>query len=175
MVMCLIQSMTTISAPSVSLEGNALWIAKSLPVGGSRVLLAKVKMHLLLAVPFSLFASVIIAVVLSSDMVGTAALIVAPLCMCAFEATLGVTVNLKSHRFDWINETEVIKRGAAVIITIGISFGAVIVPALLYLFLLQWFIGVEIAMFIYSAALLIAAAIMYKKLKDDGDAKFAAL
>ena len=175
MVMCLVHATTAITAPSVSLEGNMLWITQTLPVGGSRVLLAKVKMHLLLAAPLSLISSAVIAVILSSDIMGTMALVITPLCMCVFEAMLGLTVNLKSHRFDWINEVEVIKRGAAVGITMGISFGAVIVPALLYLILLQWFIGVETAMFIYSAALLIAAGIMYKKIKDDGDAKFAEL
>ena len=174
-VICSLASMVDIVVPSVSLEGNMLWITQTLPVGGSRVLLAKVKMHLLLAAPLSLISSAVIAVILSSDIMGTMALVITPLCMCVFEAMLGLTVNLKSHRFDWINEVEVIKRGAAVGITLGVSFGAVIVPALLYLILLQWFVGVEIAMFIYSATLLIAAGIMYKKIKDDGDAKFAEL
>ena len=172
---CLMQAFTAISAPSVSLEGNTLWIAQSLPVGGSRVLLAKVKMHFLVAAPFSLVASAAIAVIFPSGILGTVAVILAPLCMCAFEATLGVTVNMKNHRFDWLNETEVIKRGAAMIITLGISFGVVIIPAVLYFTLLRLFISLNVFMLIFSAALAVAAAVMYGNIKNNGDARFAAL
>jgi len=175
MVLCFVNALINISAPSVSLEGNTLWISQSLPVGGSRILISKVKMHFIVAAPFSLVASTIISVFYPSDVVGAIVLFFAPICMCAFEATLGVTVNMKSPRFDWLNEAEVIKRGSAMLITIAISFGAALVPLFVYLLLLHWVINFSVFMLIYSAALLAAAALMYKKLKKSGDARFAAL
>ena len=44
-VACL-ASFNIMSAPSISLEGKNLWIAKSLPVKPVRILMAKVNMHI---------------------------------------------------------------------------------------------------------------------------------
>lgn len=121
-------SMNTISAPTVSLEGKSLWIARSLPASAGDVLCAKAYAHIVIATPFYLVGSALMAVA-AGMLVGIGPLDLlflflfpfAANCFCAF---LGVTFNLLFPRFDYISEAVAVKQGAAVLLTIFSMMGA---------------------------------------------------
>ena len=45
LMICAVMSMNDITAPSISLEGKNIWIAKTLPVDTWQILRAKLKLH----------------------------------------------------------------------------------------------------------------------------------
>ena len=56
-MVCTAAAMNFITAPSVSLEGDTLWLLQSLPVTPQQVLRAKVELQLLLTLPGAWFCA----------------------------------------------------------------------------------------------------------------------
>ena len=83
-----------ISAPSISLEGKTLWLLKSLPVTPRTILMSKVNLHLTIALPPTLIASVCCIIALPMSAAEAAAVVIVPALMTLFGALLGVVTNL---------------------------------------------------------------------------------
>ena len=117
------------SASSVSLEGKNIWIVRSAPVSSAEILMAKRRLHLLIAVPAAASASVIgVNAVFTALFAAAFALVT---------ADIGLVENLRHPSLTWINEMQPVKQGAAVILTMLILMGMLLVPTLLYIFLLS--------------------------------------
>ncbi|MBQ0125820.1 MAG: hypothetical protein KBS59_05790, partial [Clostridiales bacterium] len=97
-----------------------------------------------------------------------------PALMCIFSAFLGVLVNLRWPKFDWLDETVAVKQSGAVGITLGIMFLFPIVFLVLYV-IVSPFVSVCAAMWIFAAILAIFDILMYNKIVKRGGARFAAL
>ena len=155
--LCLLGSMCIISAPSLSIEGKSLWIAKSLPVRAGDVLCAKAYMHVLVTLPFfvptSLMLVIALAGVLPLGFFDVVVLFLLPFafnCLCAF---VGIALNFAFPRFDYPTLNAAVKSGASVLITmlamivlaIGVSFLASIAfvaPSVLLTVLALAFLGI---------------------------------
>ena len=98
---------------SISLEGRQLGLALSLPVSARDYLLAKVRLNLLIALPFALADGLLLAFAFRLTPLAAVLALLLPAVMCAFTALLGLLCNLKWHRFDWTNETVIIKQSLA--------------------------------------------------------------
>ncbi len=125
--LCLMASMTDISAPSVSLEGKSLWIVRAAPVGAADVLRAKLKFHCAVSGVATLIAAVLICVAVNATPAQWALGVVLPLLFVAFEGLLGLLCNLKYPNLDWENENQAVKTGMAVFIAMFGAMGAVFV------------------------------------------------
>lgn len=174
-VECLTLSMTIISAPSISLEGKKLWTLQSAPVKAGDVLLGKALAHMLVAGPAALLSSLVLALVLPMSAAETVLLFALPLALVAFMAFLGVTVNLRWPRFDYTNETYVIKQSASVTITMFSGMGLVILPCLLYGFLLRKTLTPQMMLLIATVVLAIADGVLYHYLTHRAERAFANL
>ncbi len=172
---CMLVSMTIISAPSISLEGKNLWIMQSAPVRGSDVLLAKAYAHMLVSVPVGLTVSVLLLFALPATVYEGAMLLLLPALMSVFMALLGVVVNLRWPRFDYVNETVVIKQSASVMITMFGGMGVVALPVLLYGFVLRKVMSVQAMMAATAVALAIVSYVMYAYLAHRAERAFANL
>lgn len=113
-VVCLLTSMNTLSAASVSLEGKQLWLAQSLPVQPWQVLRAKLKLHLLLTQPPAVICAVCISVALGLDVLPFALTVAASLLFVLLSAAFGLWLNLKMPNLTWTNETVPVKQSASV-------------------------------------------------------------
>lgn len=173
--LCLMQSMILISAPSISLEGSRLWIVQSLPVAPVRVLLAKVRLHCVLAVPPTLFCSAAVAFALRPDALGTVLLLVTPVLFCVFCAALGVMVNLRHPRFDWVNEMQPIKQGMSVILVMLYSFLAVFLPFLAYFLWLGEVLSGRLFLVLFTLLCALLDAAVFAWLARRGPRLFAEL
>jgi len=174
-VECLTLSMSILSAPSISLEGKNLWLLQSAPLSAADVLLGKALMHLAVTGAAGLVSSLILALVLPMPALDVLLLFITPLALNAFMALLGVVVNLHWHRFDYTNETMVIKQSASVVITMFAGMGVVLLPVLLYVFLLYKAVSVTLMMALFTLALVIAGAVMYDYLAHRAEKAFANL
>ncbi len=113
----LVGGLVVFTAPSVSLEGQSIYDIKALPLSGVDFLMAKVYMQMLIVTPVSLLTSVlgIIAMPCSFAM-GVLLVLVPPIFHLAF-TLIGLAMNLAFPRFDWDNETVVVKQSLSVTLT----------------------------------------------------------
>jgi ABC-2 type transport system permease protein len=175
LVLCGLTSTSIISAPSISLEGKNLWIAQSLPVDGSDVLLAKAYAHMIICMPAILFAAAVLDIMLAISPAMKAFVFIAPLLLTMAEALYGVAINLRFPRFDWISETEAIKQGASTLIAIFSAIGMIAGAALLYTQALSGSISAELYILLLCVLLAAVSLFLFKYLKGKGRVVFAAL
>lgn len=173
--LCLLGTTEMVSAPSVSLEGRTIWLIRSLPVSSAKVLLAKVKTHLVVSLPPIVLAGLAAIYVLSPEPLTALILILAPASMCLFSAFLGVCINLHFPKLDFINEVAVVKQSMSVIITMFGTMGLVAALGVLYAFVLRGLVPDAVILLIYSAAFLLASLIMYRWLTTKGARMFETL
>lgn len=171
-VVCALVSTNVISAPSVSLEGKSIWILQSLPVDGGDVLLAKVKLHILICLPSVFLASLALIFTVKLSLLQILLTFLLPAIFTVFCALSGVVINLRFPKLDWINETVVIKQSLSTGISILVSMAAVMLPAVLYVFLLIHVMAAEFFMLIILIILSALCLIMYRYLKTKGSAVF---
>ncbi len=121
----LLAAMNDISAPSISLEGRTLWIVKSLPIAPTKIFSAKIKLHIWIVAPPTLFCSVVAAIAVKANPFYTAVLIIQPLVFVVLFAIFGFVCGLKMPNLTWTNETVVVKQGGAVMLSM---FGGMLFP-----------------------------------------------
>ena len=113
-----LSSMCDISSCALSLEGRNLWILKSLPIGDTDVVLSKTLPHIIIALPPLLVSYVIIMIASGAGVLywitGLLTLIFATVTFAA----LGSVMNILLPKFDFTNETQVIKQSASVTLTV---------------------------------------------------------
>ena len=174
-ILCLCASMVTIAAPSVSVEGKHLWLAKSLPVSGFDVLDAKALCHIVVTLPFAVVAGIISAIALKSNAWQSIQLITLPVAMSVFCAYFGVTVNLKFPKFDWISEIHCIKQSGSVAISMFGMMGVVAVMAIAYIAALRHFMAADACVLLYTIILALLGILLRRGLKNKGNYAFEKL
>jgi ABC-2 type transport system permease protein len=172
---CFLASTNIISAPSISLEGKRLWISQSLPIDGSDVLLAKVKMHLVICLPSVLIASLACIITMNLSLIQIFVVLILPTMIVIFSALLGVVVNMHFPKFDWVNETVPIKQSMSTVITMFTSMAVVLLPTVLYSAALAQTLTIELFMIIYTIVIIALCLLMYRYLKTKGSIIFASL
>lgn len=101
------------SAVSLSMEGKAWWLLKTLPIQPKRLLGAKILMSVLLHAPFLLIASALTVISLAPNALSGVVMFITPFILDAFACTWALFINTKFPRFDWENEVYVVKQSAA--------------------------------------------------------------
>jgi len=129
---CTMGGMIDITAPSISLEGKHLWILQTLPVTPREVLWAKLKLHLAVAVPTTLFAVVCLLIALTPSLPFIFLIPLAALLFALLVALFGLFMNLKTPNLTWTSETVPVKQSASVTVTLLGSWGVVIALGALY-------------------------------------------
>lgn len=174
-VLCGISCTNLIAAPSISLEGKSLWIAQSIPVPAAAVLRAKARLQMLMCIPLTALASLLVSVMLRLSLPMAAMVILLPAAFNTFSALLGVIVNLHFPKFDYINETAAIKQSMSVVICMFGSMGVVLLLSLLYALLLGSVIAPVVYLAICLVLLIIVCALMWRYLAHGGSTRFARL
>lgn len=109
-------SVNTYASYAFSLEGKRLWVLKSLPIAVKDIIGVKMFVSIVLSAPFAVIATVIAGIGLNAsafDIVFSCVIVVA---YCVCDIAIGLLVNFKYNFFNWVNEAEVVKRGASVMI-----------------------------------------------------------
>lgn len=111
----LLSANNLISAPSISLEGKTLWIIKSLPIRPKTAFSAKSALHFVITAPFTLFASIVLSVVLRLSPLSAIICVLAALAFVLLCGRSGVIINLAFPNVKWTNETIAVKQGLSVL------------------------------------------------------------
>ncbi len=116
-ILVFLSSMTIISSCALSLEGNNLWVLKSMPISGRDVLLSKAIPHILLASPVSLVCSFLLIIAGKLSPAFAIFVILIPLLANIVSALVGVALNVAFPKFVFNNEAEPIKQSMSAFLT----------------------------------------------------------
>ena len=172
--LCYMASLVFLTAPSISLEGKYLWIPKSLPVSAWTVLQAKLRLHMLIALPPLVLVSVAAALTLGYEGQMLVLVLILPPLFGVFSGLLGLFENLRHPNFNWINETQAVKSGASVLLTMFIGMGFVLLPVLLCVLFSDWFTP-ELAGWGMVVLLAVLSGLLYLWLRKKGPRVFREL
>lgn len=140
---CIMMSCTTGS--SISLEGNNLWILKSLPIDTINIFKSKIAVNLLVTLPIGILSGIILGIGFEVPLINIIWTIIIAVVISLFVAILGLVLNLLFPRLEWTSPTVVVKQSTASMLSIFIPIGvaflimgsfAVLKPTNINLFLL---------------------------------------
>lgn len=157
-------AMDYISSATISLEGKSLWIPKTIPVPVRTILMSKVLLNVVIALPATLIASVCVAIALPMTALERLYVVLIPCIVSVFISLYGVVINLRFPKFDYINEVNVVKNSLSVCVCLFSSWGILAAPTLLYVFVLNGVVSMTAFLGICTALLLIACLLLYLKL-----------
>lgn len=132
-IVCFAASMNDMAAPSVSLEGKNLWLAKSLPVKAWDCLAAKLKLQLRLTTIPTLFCSVCAAVALGGGAPETVMVVAIPVLFTVLMACFDLTIGTARANVRWTNEISPIKQSLAVFLALMGGWVFAAIPGVVYL------------------------------------------
>ena len=164
--------MSTTTAASISLEGKGIDQLKVLPVSADAVFSAKLKLQFAISLPAQAIAATLFTIALHPTLKEAVVLYVLPAAFAVFSGLAGLWLNLLHPKFDWKSETEVVKQGLPMFVTVFGSMLLAGVPLVLTL------IGAADATLIAAVATVLSAAgsvLLWKQLSDKGARRFAAL
>lgn len=173
LIVSVLAAMSCTTACSISLEGQSLWIIKSLPVSPRSVLWSKAAVNLTVLLPCIAVGSGILCAVLKPDPIGCLFLFLTPAAYSVFTALFGLVLNLLFPNFTWTNETAVIKQSVGTLVALLGGMLSAIAPIVLYFNLP----GVAPALFLAGTTAVVAAisAGLFCFLRTRGAKMFAAL
>ncbi len=116
-IVCGISAFNTVTASSVSLEGETIWLVRSLPVSTKSVFLAKIALHVTITALPALFCVILLSVLCKLG-VGLCLLSILTIISFVFLcAQCGLALNLKFPNMHWTNEIATVKQSVSVLIT----------------------------------------------------------
>ena len=115
--------LSCITNSSISLEGNRLWILKSLPIEPKDIFKGKIIANLIITIPASIIANVIFYIGLKFEIKYLIFNLLISIVFALVSAVLGLIINLYFPKMEWTNPTTVVKQSASVMIT---SLGIVV-------------------------------------------------
>ena len=122
-IMLFIVSSTMITASCVSLEGDNLWLLRSMPISTETIFLAKAGFHVLYAaLPAALTLSVFFAMV-QMPFVHALLSVLTTLAASVLFAVMGLAINLKLPKLKWTSEVVVVKQSVAPLIAMFGGWG----------------------------------------------------
>ncbi|MFA6624845.1 MAG: hypothetical protein WCS80_03680 [Bacilli bacterium] len=125
---------------SLSFEGKNFYDTLTLPLSNKKVYASKIIMNMVLAVPFNTVAAIILSSVVRFSLPGYIFLFIYPLIYILLVAVIGLCLNIKFPKFDWIDENEIVKNSASLIVSMVISLVGVAVPLTACLFLPDYYL-----------------------------------
>ncbi len=161
-----------VSAPSISLEGDALWITRSLPIESKAILLSKVKAHIMICTPFSILISIVCIWVFDIRDIMIVFIILIPILSILFVAIVGVIANVYLPKLEWVDDTVAVKQSMSVLLTMVVSIVLIASIGILYYFISDMNISDEWMALGIGMILGILCLVCYNMLVKQGVNKF---
>ena len=161
MISISLNSMNIISASLISLEGNTMWILKSLPLQIKDIVHSKLLLHLSVCLPGQIIFGIISSIILDFSFEQMILLIVIPSLVIIFTAVLGLLMNFLKPRFDWSNETVCVKQSLSVFLTMLASVSLVILIVFGYIKIFNNIIGFKLYIYLVLVILCLLDSFIY--------------
>lgn len=127
-VVTLIASTICIVTPSVSLEGNNIWILQTLPINPEEVLKGKLKNHLLFALVPTIFCLICAVIVAGTDALTSVLMALFAILNVWLLGLVGLFLGLRHANVHWSNENQPIKQNISILLSLlaGVLFSVVL-------------------------------------------------
>ncbi len=132
-VVCGVSAMNCITASSVSLEGESLWVVRSMPVRASMVLLAKLALHFLITAIPAVLCAIVLGITLGVNIGWIVLAIGSALIFTALCAELGLVFNLKLPNLHWTSEVSAVKQGTSPLFSMLANIGITALTVICYI------------------------------------------
>lgn len=179
LIICAFLSFTVstidISTPSVSLEGKNIWILKSMPLSGRAILEAKLRFHMVMAVPVTAVSGLILAVTFGCSPLDAILVALTPGLLAALCGFIGMICGLQWARLDYISEAYPCKQSVSVLVTIFAVWGIPVALGLLYGLGLAPILSPTVFLFLTCLLLLLACWGLHRMVVTWGAKKWDAL
>lgn len=175
LVLCVAAASNFVTAPSISLEAKTLWLVRSMPVRTGDIIMSKIYLHLAVTAPFSIVLSVVCGVMLKASVFQVLWMVLAPVCVNIFCAFMGIMINLRFPKFDWISETAAVKQSASGIVAMFAGWAVILIPTLLYILVLAPYVAVDAYIFLMMAVFLALSLVMYSRVHTSWSRKLDSL
>lgn len=156
---------------SISLEGNRLWILKSLPIDTKDIFKGKVITNLIITLPSVIIANTLFFIGLKFELNYFLFNLMISIVFCILSAVLGLIINLNFPKMDWTNPTSVVKQSTSVfvnmIIIMILSVGLIFIS-----FNLVEIMDISIILSIILVIMIISIFVLIKILDNIGSKKF---
>lgn len=128
LILCVMTSSNMITACSISLEGESLWLVQSLPTKTSEIFKSKIYLQFLITVIPALVCGLIMWIFMKFSF-GWLCFLIALVFICSMMfALMGLAINLKFPNLHWTNETVAIKQGLSSVISMFGGWGVALLP-----------------------------------------------
>ena len=131
--------------------------------------MTKAYAHVVISLPCLLLSAVIFEIALGMDVIGRIMTVVYPVVMTVFFALLGLLLNLRFPKFDWINEAVAVKQSMSVFLAVMIAMISSIAPVVLYFFAIRKTeLGAGVYVIIVTAVFAALSAALYAVIRKQG-------
>lgn len=158
--LCFCSIMCCTTAPSLSLEGRSLWILKAHPIRPADVFRAKIAVNLIYCLPCAIISAVVLAIVFPFTAVEAAMVLILPSVVVCFTAVYGMAMNILFPRFEWVNETVVVKQSGSVMAAVFGGMAFIALPVVLF-FPAYKIMSPELYLILCAVAFAIATVALY--------------
>lgn len=157
-------SMTSTTAPSLSLEGKNRWIMCSVPTKAVTVYNSKIAVNLTVIVPVLLVSAILLRTVFPLSVIQTILLFVVPTIYAFYISVMGMFLNIQFPKYDWTSEYYAVKGGAiSVLATIGAGMASSLIPLYLCIFFSEYSTMIMLGV---AVIVLLLTIIIYKKIRE---------
>ena len=168
-------SMCCPTSVSLSIEGQKLHLLKSLPLSTNTIFISKLLFSWILTVPFILVGDIIFLSLVPCSAGLVILTILTPLVSMFAFSGLGLLANLKWPKLNWTNETQAIKQGMSLFVTMMSCMAINLIPFLLVTLLYDKIIAVmsaELFLTIILAINILLVVTFYSVLFKKGSKMF---
>lgn len=166
--------MTYITATTLSLEGKAFNLLKTLPISGKKVLTTKVFAAMLIMVPAIMVGSIIMFARFHFDILQMTLVLIMVVAAPLVTELIGVLIDLRYARFNAETDAVVVKQSAGVMVATFLGLGMVLASISL-LFVLVLVAGQTAGLIMMDAIFVIVAAFLYLAVATRGEEKYQKL
>lgn len=168
-VVSLFMSMSPTTASAVSMEGKQLHILKALPINFNDVFLAKIKVNLIVTIPFVILGGIALAIPMGLNLIDTALIILVPSMVSVLTSFSGLMLNLIFPKLDWTSETLVVKQSIPVMYALLVGVAITGVPIVIYFLLASKIMGASLFYFIITILYTLITFVIWTLIKAKGE------
>lgn len=162
-------SMTNTSGCSISIEGKNFWILKTMPIKTEDILLSKLLLNVLVAVPLSIISIILFGISFELTLMQILTISLSAIVINLACSLFGLIANLKYPRLDFPSYQHVVKQSLS-------TFFAIMVPLAIYFAFIVGYsllnIAIDTYVLIILTLLLVIIVVQYYILKNWGIKRF---
>ena len=166
--------MTFITTTSISLEGKAFNMLKTMPISGKKVMYCKILAAMLLITPPVALGGIIMAIRFQFDIISLILILAAAVIVPLVTETTGILIDLKYARFNAENDAETVKQSPGVMVSSFLGLGSTVFTISI-IFAMVMLLGQTLGLAITNVVFLAIFLVLRFKLNEKADQKYLQL